>query len=301
MKKRYTLFVVPQGGGRIRSLILPGLLIRILPFLFIISILIVSGIIYDYSRIKWNAAEVYQLRNENRNQRIEIMTLANKLRDLENQIASLKIFDRKLRIIANLEKKEEPGQFLGIGGPSPEDKLSLLTDNGRKEAFLKDLNIRLDTLKEEALKQEKSFGELHEYFVGQKRLLASTPSIWPVKGWVTSDFGYRISPFTGLKEFHEGIDIATRIGTPVISPANGVVTEIGMDRGLGRYLVITHGYGFKTKYGHLSEVIVKKGEKVKRGTKIAKVGNTGRSTGPHLHYEVFVKNVAVDPMNYILN
>jgi murein DD-endopeptidase MepM/ murein hydrolase activator NlpD len=118
---------------------------------------------------------------------------------------------------------------------------------------------------------------------------------------VTSGFAYRKSPFTNEREFHEGLDISARTGTEVIAPADGVVSEIGKTYGFGNLLIISHGYGLKTTYGHLSSILVRKGQKVKRGEKIALTGSTGRTTGPHLHYEVALNGVPVNPLNYILN
>ena len=143
--------------------------------------------------------------------------------------------------------------------------------------------------------------ELVEYLEDQKSLLASTPSIWPVRGWLTSTFGYRTSPFTGRREMHKGLDIATRSGTPIIAPADGLVVFSGREGGFGNMIVIDHGYGITTRYGHCSALDAKLGQKIKRGDVIARVGNTGRSTGPHVHYEVAVNGVPVNPSRYILN
>ena len=100
---------------------------------------------------------------------------------------------------------------------------------------------------------------------------------------------------------HEGIDVATQEGRPILAPSEGIVTKVTWNGGFGKILVVEHGYGYKTKYAHLSKVLVKKGDKIKRGQEIAQVGNTGRSTGPHLHYEVLLNNVPVNPLNFILN
>ena len=131
-------------------------------------------------------------------------------------------------------------------------------------------------------------------------MLASTPSIWPTRGWVTSDFGTRIDPYTAERKMHEGLDIATPIGQPVYAPSDGTVVFAGTEGGYGKVLVIDHGYGVKTRYGHLSEILVHLGDRVGRGDKVALVGNTGRSTGPHLHYEVRVNGVPENPRKFIL-
>jgi murein DD-endopeptidase MepM/ murein hydrolase activator NlpD len=139
-------------------------------------------------------------------------------------------------------------------------------------------------------------------FIGEKKdILARTPSIWPTNGWVTSQFGYRRSPFTGQRELHKGLDISAPTGTPIYASASGKVVKVEKDHGYGKNIMVDHGSGIVTRYAHLSNYAVKKGDQVKRGQLIAYVGNTGRSTGPHLHYEVRLNGVPVDPLRYILD
>ena len=126
-------------------------------------------------------------------------------------------------------------------------------------------------------------------------------SIWPAKGWLTSRFGPRVSPFTGRRQMHAGIDIASADGTAIQAPARGRVTFVGNKGPLGKALVLDHGFGVKTVYGHTKTIVVKTGETVERGQKIAEVGSTGRSTGPHLHYVVEVNGKARDPLDYIFD
>jgi murein DD-endopeptidase MepM/ murein hydrolase activator NlpD len=135
----------------------------------------------------------------------------------------------------------------------------------------------------------------------QKSILASTPSVWPARGWVSSGFGYRLSPFTNEKELHRGLDICARKGAPVIAPADGVVSYVELDPGYGRTVIINHGYGLNTMYAHLDKVHVKKGQAVRRHQEIAQVGDSGRTTGAHLHYEIQLNGLPVNPLRYILN
>jgi len=128
---------------------------------------------------------------------------------------------------------------------------------------------------------------------------STTPSLWPVRGAITAGFGERMDPFTGEDAFHEGIDIAAAAGTPVVAAADGILFQAGPDRGYGNELLIDHGFGLATKYGHLSRLYVTIGEKVKRGQVIGTVGMTGRATGPHLHYEVICHDARVNPMKYL--
>jgi len=131
--------------------------------------------------------------------------------------------------------------------------------------------------------------------------LASMPSVWPARGWLTSRFGARISPFTGRRQRHAGIDIAARAGTAINSPARGRVSSVASRGPLGNSLTIDHGYGLKTFYGHTEEIFVRVGDTVDRGQKVAAIGSSGRSTGPHLHYAIHVNGKARDPLNYIFD
>jgi len=166
---------------------------------------------------------------------------------------------------------------------------------------IRQMHQSLANVDTEASVQMQNLVELYEFMEDQKSMFACTPSIWPSRGWISSGFGTRVSPFTNEKEFHKGLDISARVGTSVIAPADGVVSSIGEAIGYGKVITVSHGYGLKTRYAHLNDFLVKKGESVTRGQKIASMGNTGRSTGPHLHYEVYLNNIPLDPLRYILN
>jgi murein DD-endopeptidase MepM/ murein hydrolase activator NlpD len=186
-----------------------------------------------------------------------------------------------------------------IGGPaaSMNQPLPLY----RQELLARRVHSLLDQLgadtRMEELKQQDLLHALRE----NREVLASTPSIWPSEGYLTSTFGRRSSPFGTGADFHRGIDIANRIGTPVRSPAKGVITYTGWDGGYGNCIVINHGNNISTRYAHLQHMSAKLGQVVNRGDIIGAVGNSGRSTGPHLHYEVRLSGVCVNPLRYILN
>ena len=166
---------------------------------------------------------------------------------------------------------------------------------------MREMHRQVDELNTVSQRQENRFGRLLDKLEGQRNLLASTPAIRPTVGWMTSRFGHRISPFTGRKEFHKGIDIAHRHGTAILATADGIVSFAGKKGAMGNVLVIDHGHGMITRYAHLSKPLKERGEKVKRGDIIAQMGSSGRSTGPHLHYEVHLNGVPVNPSQYILN
>ena len=148
--------------------------------------------------------------------------------------------------------------------------------------------------------EEQNFAGLQEHLQDRVARLRSTPSILPSRGWISSEFGYRINPFSNRKTFHAGIDIANYMGTPVVAPADGVVSYAGQRGGFGNVVQIDHGYNIVTRFGHNSRIVVKINDRVKRGQKIAEIGTSGRSTGPHLHYEVALKNRVVNPRLFIL-
>lgn len=297
-KEFYRIIVVPQQASDIKKYKLSKRFLRGLAFVCLAVVSLSSWLVYDYTKVKEEVWETRQLREENEAQREQIYVFANKISAIETQMAKLRQFDAKLRVITNLEKPGTGEQYIGVGGP---DETVFLDYDGRRNMVVQKMHSDLENLSVEAIVQEESFNELKEFLEDKKSLLASTPSVWPVRGWVTSNFGRRISPFTGGYKNHEGLDIATRMGTPIIAPADGRVTYVGVEAGYGKLLVIDHGYSVITRYGHNSKIHVKAGDRVKRGQKVASVGSTGRSTGPHVHYEVRVNGIPVNPKNYILN
>ena len=163
------------------------------------------------------------------------------------------------------------------------------------------LSIRIENSIKESQLREQSVLDLWESLSERQSLLNATPNIRPAKGWFTSRFGYRVSPFTGRPALHAGLDIAAAPGAPVYAPADGVVTFAGYDEGYGKMITLDHGYGVTTRFGHNAQIYVQVGQKVSRWDVISSVGNTGRSTGPHVHYEVRVNGVPRDPALYILD
>jgi murein DD-endopeptidase MepM/ murein hydrolase activator NlpD len=155
-------------------------------------------------------------------------------------------------------------------------------------------------LREQAELEEQNFAELQEMFQDRVDRLLHTPSILPTRGWITSEFGYRYNPFSATRTFHAGMDIANRAGTSVLATADGVVTYVGVAGGFGNVVIIDHGYNLVTKFGHNSKIVVHKGDHVHRGQKISEMGSTGRSTGPHCHYQVEVRHRPVNPRYFIL-
>ncbi len=159
----------------------------------------------------------------------------------------------------------------------------------------------METLRDRTGVLQDSFGILEKVYRDQSLLLASTPSIAPVSGMVAYGFQWRRDPFTGQRAFHTGLDIVAAPGTRVVAPADGVVTFTGREAGYGNVIYLSHGNDLTTRYGHLQGFAIRVGQEVRRGDVIGYVGNTGRSLGPHLHYEVLNQGTKVNPVDYILD
>ena len=303
MPKQYTIMVIPDISGKLRRFSISQKSAKILLSVFILITITSVFLFYRHIKLSKEVIELEGLRKETREQRLQVQQFVQKVKGFEQQMARLDRFDRKLRVLTSLEGSgaTASAQKWGVGGIDDNESTTYASITSTEDRnVIKDLNKDIDELKNQAKFQEISFQELDEFFKGQESLLSSTPSIWPTKGWVTSGFGYRLSPFTDRKEVHEGIDIATRMNAPVISPADGIVVRSGKDMSYGNILEIDHGYGVVTRFGHNARLLVNMGDKVKRGQTVAHVGNTGRSTGPHLHYEVVLNGVPVNPFRYIL-
>jgi murein DD-endopeptidase MepM/ murein hydrolase activator NlpD len=262
----------------------------------------------DYFRLKTEVKDVQRLRSSLRTQeelvvqhQNQIVAFSNKINSLSTKLAELGNFEQKIRIIANLDPGNDSSSIFGVGGSEPEDlDPSTMIEQDYQE-LVRDMHVEINEIDQASHNQQNSFSSIFSQLEGKRNLLAATPSIRPLKGWISSRFGYRESPFTGRREFHRGLDIATHAGSPIIAPADGIVTYAGKKGLMGKMVAIEHGFGMVTRYGHTQKLLKKKGDRVKRGEIIALVGNTGRSTGPHLHYEIRLNGVAVNPMNYFFN
>ncbi|NWF93599.1 MAG: peptidoglycan DD-metalloendopeptidase family protein [Syntrophaceae bacterium] len=300
-KEYFNIIIFGQKTSRARHLRIRKKTFKTLLYLLTFSLLTTTFFFCDYIQLRKKTFELGRLRHETETQRSQIQFFSARIEDLERQLSKLKDFDKRIRIIANLEKVQESSSLMGVGGPSPSDIREKLKGEKDEKGLVRQMRSDIDRLQSEALSREESLSELEKLLQQKKEMLAHTPSIWPTMGWVTSGFGFRTNPFTGLTQMHEAIDISNRVGTPVVAPADGIVSDTGNDWVHGKMLVISHGFGITTRYSHLSKILVKVGQKVKRGTKIAEIGMTGRTTGPHLHYEVRVNGIPANPMRYILN
>lgn len=338
-RKTVTFLMLSNRRGKTLSLTLSDGWLKALFSVLIVLSVIGAAATVDYLSLLGASVENRRLRAENSLLREQFQVVEGKLTALEGNLERVRSFVTKLKLITNIETEDRslklavgplPHADQPIGGaetsaiprapagaalvpgaplaeqdsifykaPAPDASVGeLATEKARDYASLA---IRIDTAVQDVGIREQGVLELWESLSERQNLLAATPSIRPVRGWFTSRFGYRISPFTGRPVMHKGLDIAAAPGSPIYATADGVVSFAGYNAGYGKLVSIDHGYGVVTRFGHNSQIYVEVGQKVKRRDIIAAVGNTGHSTGPHSHYEVRVNDVPVDPSNYFLD
>jgi murein DD-endopeptidase MepM/ murein hydrolase activator NlpD len=261
----------------------------------------------DYAYVMRRIDENNDLKLENRRLRQQVQIFQNRMSAIESTMERVQTFTNRLKVITNIEDKgtllqtfnqELPDASTNIGTQMASDEKDPESVRLKRDAV--ELDQRFWAVGSEALKVEQQLQDLYELLFDQRVFLAALPTRRPSFGYFTSGFGIRRSPYGGVEKMHEGLDIANHYGTPILSTANGVVTFAGPKPGYGRTVIIDHGYGLETWYGHSSKLLVRDGEKVRRGQRIALMGSTGRSTGPHVHYEVRVNGTPVDPLSYLL-
>jgi len=298
-KNFYTLLILPKKHSSAKKMSVSGTLVKGVSIFVMGLILILMYFSYDYIHIRREQAELMRLKQQTAEQKSQIDGLVAKVDRFASKMEELKQFDKKIRIMANLETGRDKEQLLGIGGPVSQENRMRSKMAADDKALIAGVQRHVDSLMDDALTREQSFTALLGFLKEKKSILAATPSLWPVMGWVTSEFGPRKSPFGGEREFHKGIDIATKHGRAIQAPADGIVTEVGYQHDVGQMVQIDHGHGIITFYGHLSKAIVRRGATVRKGDPIGYVGNTGRSTGSHLHYAIMLNGVAVNPRKYL--
>lgn len=289
MSKRFTVLIIPEGSHRVRRFALQLSALKWSAAGMALCLMLVIGLAVYALKAGFDRHEYEKLRTQARQHQQEMGQLVAKLEDLRKELLVMAQNDAKMRVLNKLTKPNgDP--VGGVGGPALGDE---------PLDSLASLQQQIDDLRREVDLRRVSQEEVQGYLNDQRSLLGARPTGWPAKGWVTSDFGVRRDPFDGQRRMHAGIDIATRTGTPVAATAAGIVREVRSEPGYGKLVVIDHGYGFSTAYGHNSRILVKVGQRVKRGDLIATAGSTGRSTGPHVHYEVRQNGVPVNPSKYL--
>jgi murein DD-endopeptidase MepM/ murein hydrolase activator NlpD len=287
----YTLIVVPHAKARFRKFQVSVRLTKWVLGALVFLAVALLGIVVHYTWINVQVAELKRLRGENLALAAKARAYEDNAGRLQERVLTLQDMVTKLGLMAGVEESLPDARLGGVGGLS---RLETTAPSLDIAASLQDMDQTVSALTEKS-------SRLQAFFEDQQVLLAATPSIWPVRGYLSASFGNRKDPFTGMPDFHPGIDISTPRGTPVMAPADGVVTFRGVRGAYGKALVVDHGYGIVTRYAHLDGYNVRPGQRVHRGDVLAFVGNTGRSTAPHLHYEVWVNDQLRNPIKYILD
>ena len=308
MRKKVSFFIFSYSGTPVKQITASKPFLWVLSLFFVFAVALSGYVISDYYAAKTELLQIQVLEKritgqfeEIKFQRKQVRRFADQINALKSELVDLNKFEDKIRVIAGIDEKADQKGLFGVGGSIPED-LSVRTDLAKKDGHLiREMNKQVEQLNEASTKQRQDFESVLKLLNKQVNILAHTPSIRPTNGYTTSRFGWRKSPFTGKREFHKGMDIATRFKTPVVATADGRITFIGRKGGLGKVIVIDHGYGMATRYGHLYKALKKRGDKIKRGDVIALVGRTGRATGSHVHYEVLLNGIQINPRKYILN
>lgn len=298
--KKYQLLILKDNAGTCSTFTLRIWICFLVVGIFLIS-LAMNAFLYNSSRQAGSDQAKLQLAQQTlENQQLQFLALTEKLQTLEAQINRITDFNTEIRAMANLDLEHVPIET-SLGGAERRDFPDQHLTAHRQELLVRKMHNFLEQLQTEVKLEELRQQELLAALLDNQRILASTPSIWPTEGRITSSFGYRRSPFTGRRELHKGLDIAAPIGTPIYATANGRVLSAGRDGAYGLTVTIDHGAGIVTLFAHMHRINVTAGQKVSRGELIGTIGKTGRTTGPHLHYEVRLNGVPVDPKRYVLN
>ena len=314
MKKQITFMYIDESTGKVKQKRVnrKGFYVFLTStfLLILFSILTASGIYFIFSNKQQELSAYDYFKQQN-------LLLNEKLHRYEGMLNTLKKqvdeYDESTERIMALASLSDPSRNINAKPVQVSSPLSSLESRVPMGGFhqmstvVDDPSQRAELLVEgaerllsRAFDGIKNVNQNIEYFTRVQMILNSTPSLWPVSGWISSSFGFRYDPFTTKQRFHSGLDIAAEVGSPVIAPSDGYVRFSGREGDYGIVVIIDHGKGITTKFGHLERALCSIGDKVKREDVIGLVGNTGRTTGPHLHYEILINGIPVDPKKYIL-
>jgi murein DD-endopeptidase MepM/ murein hydrolase activator NlpD len=293
-KTFYTFIVIPHASPRLHKLKLPVRAIYLLSAIGIVSFFVAVSLCFSYAKMAFRAADYDKLQTENTDLKVEKKNLEVATRKLGEKLKDLESVSQKIQTIIENDNLAGRSKLNGpaVGG----SRVDYTTAELLRSSNLKD---NIDLLKDRTAEVEGHLSLLEQVAVQRATLRRYTPSIWPVKGAITSHYGNRADPFNGDAELHLGIDISALYNAQIHSPADGMVLYSERKAAYGNLVIVDHGNGLTTRYGHLSRSLVKVGQKVKRGEVIGLVGNTGRTTAPHLHYEVRMNDRPVNPRTYL--
>ncbi|MEZ4648113.1 MAG: M23 family metallopeptidase [Candidatus Eisenbacteria bacterium] len=302
MNRRYRVMLVPEDGGEIRSFHVRRSWVRWVVIGLCCCLLSVFSAAWMFSLHQKSRTQVAALERENRGLLDHVAEVAQRLDQIADKVAQSEEKEREARLLAGLDPLDSESRRLGVGGPLLVDSVAEEMNTPGLAFEVEDQTRRLDELERRVAFQRRSFKEAIALLTSRRDKLDRTPTISPLRDLhaLSSGYGWREDPFTGEEAFHYGIDMRAPEGTPVYASAAGTVVAVEAKRDYGLTVVVDHGDGVETRYAHLSASDLDPGASVSRGDVIGEVGNSGRSTGPHVHYEVRIDGVAQNPANYIV-
>ena len=308
-KQHLSVIIVPHTKTSTRTLCFSKKGLKLLAAGGAIAGVLLAAVLVDYVRMSVIRGRYKALQAETAEQRTAIARYEKSISELQSTIAHFESYAKKLNVMAGLKSSEVLTSPAGVGGGGPVDEKEPEPESEPESEAAPSsapggpFVVPQGTIQSLSLKArsiESNLTSLLSFFESDSLRLASTPSIMPTAGWMSSVFGHRNDPFTGAWTMHWGIDISTNTGNPIMATADGIVIKVQTDKYLGKSVTISHGNGFTTVYGHMSNFAVKAGQKVKRRDIIGYIGSTGKAAGPHVHYEVHRDGKRVDPRNYLL-
>ncbi len=303
-KKHLSVIIVPHTKTSTRTLCFSRRTLKTVAAAGVVIGLVLTAVLVDYVRMNVIRGRYKALKAETAEQRTLIAGYEKSISELRSTISHFESYTKKLNVMAGLKSPDVLTAPAGIGGgepdkdvPEPESEPNQVPGGSGPQVLTPGT---IQNLSQKAQSIESNLNSLLSFFESDSLRLATTPSIMPAAGWISSVFGHRNDPFTGAWVMHWGIDISTNIGNPILATADGIVIKAETDKYLGKNVTISHGNGFSTVYGHMSNFNVKAGQRVKRRDIIGYIGQTGKAAGPHVHYEVFRDGKRVDPRSFLL-
>jgi murein DD-endopeptidase MepM/ murein hydrolase activator NlpD len=300
-ERHWSILWVPHGAGETRTFTVSNRALKTIGGTVAVLAVIGAGFVVTAVRKGVDMSRLERLERANGFLAQQVVQTRNLLRQVNDTVAQIMRRDEQVRLLAGLQPTDPGVQQAGIGGPAgpPTESERVLAEIPLGREALQ-MRIDVEGLVRRANLLAHSFDEAIDSAQAQRNRLANIPSIMPTRGWLTSGFATaRMHPIFHEQRRHDGIDIAAPLGTPIIAPAGGRVIEVTKEEGYGLLVAIDHGYGIITRYAHCSKILVRVGQRVRRGDEIALVGNTGLSTSSHLHYEVEVHGKTVNPKDWI--
>ncbi|MFW6264771.1 MAG: peptidoglycan DD-metalloendopeptidase family protein [Bacillota bacterium] len=320
--EKVNITVIPSPTSSVKTFSMR----RILPIVVIMAVVVsISTLSYLYNFYEQNYLGITQkleelkgVRAENQQLKNELYALAQDTEELRRNLDQLQEYNEEIKGMIDVEDSDNQASagdvdlklYVSLSEDNPVIQSGLPIGGGEfsliyqpSQEIINQARNNINMLKQELPGQEENLSDLEMSVREYNDLKAATPTLWPLAdngdAYISSNYGWRKDPFTGKQELHEGLDIGAWYNTPILATADGVVKFAGRNGGYGLLVVIEHGYGYETRYAHLNKILVEKGQKISRGDRIALSGNSGRSNGPHLHYEVRINNIPKNPRQFI--